>query len=255
MTKAAKLPEWFTLSEQLTPLTFKRLDLALSNLDLPIEVKQQPLQAFWHLLNVLYIANKANREGMHANALSITRQCIECISLIEIGLSRHPEAFDLLSRWNADKVRPGDLRKWLQENVWASYGNGLWSESWSDYMAALAKSLQPYAHYAAPLSQWYGRLHDFQKSEDNSHYLGVIELGPKTYDPQKATRITLYHAVISYTLARIWAAAYGIDDIEFLALVERLRIALGVSHYFEGDGTKWDQQFWALLWFPNGNPE
>ena len=248
------IPEWFALSEELSPLVFQRLSFALSNVQLPISIKLQPLQAFWHLMNVLYLANQANREGMHANALSITRQCIECISIIELGLSRHDEATELLVRWNDDKVKPGELRAWLEKNVWSQYGVGLWSESWSDYMAALAKSLQPYAHYSAPLSQWYGRLHEVSENANSNTY-ALLELGPKTYDPQKATRITLYHGLIIFTLARIWAATIGIEDIEFRKSLERFRIALGASRYLDGESTKWDQQFWAMMWFRNGDPE
>jgi hypothetical protein len=250
------LPEWFQLQEQMTPLIFERMSHALSNADLPIEVRHEPLQAFWHLSNVLYVANVANREGMHATALSLTRQCVECISVIELGLCNHPEAVGLLSRWHADKIKPGDLRIWLERNVWPQYGVGLWAESWSEYMAALARSLQPYSHYAAPLSQWYGRLHHFGPSEQGEGYRGVIELAPRTYDSQKATRITLYHGLLTFTLGRILASStFSSGDTEFQDMVELMRLALGKSEYLDGEGSKWEQQFWAMLWFPNGDPE
>jgi hypothetical protein len=252
--KQKSVPEWFVLSEELSPLVFQRLSFALSNVSLPMNIKMQPLQAFWHVLNVLHIANQANREGMHANALSITRQCIECISIIELGLSQNSEAFGLLERWNRDGLRPGDLRAWLEKNIWPAYGLGLWSESWSEYMAALAKSLQPYAHYSAPLSQWYGRLHEVSENSNNNTY-ALLELGPKTYDPQKATRITLYHALIVFTLARIWAATAGTKDTKFRESLDRFRIALGNSRYLDGESIKWDQQFWAMMWFRDGDPE
>jgi hypothetical protein len=249
-----QIPEWFKLSEELTPLIHQRISFALSNSTLPVEVKTQPLQAHWHLLNTLQIANKANRDGMHANALSITRQCIECISIIELGVCGHPDAPEMLARWSKDDLTPGATRAWLERNVWPSYGSGLWSERWADYMSALARSLQPYAHYSAPLSQWYGRMHGMKPSEDG-RLLAIMEIGPKTYDPQKATRITLYHGLIHFTLARIWHSTLGTGDLKFGADVDQLRIAIGASRYLDGDGTKWGEQFWAMMWFRDGNPK
>ena len=249
------MPDWFRLSEEIGPSVYQRLSFALSNSNLDVRIRQQPLQALWHLLNVLFIANTANREGMHANALSITRQCIECISVVELGVCGHPQASDLLLRWNSDNLRPGELRAWLERNVWPVHGAGLWTESWSDFMTALARSLQPYAHYSAPLSQWYGRLHDVQRSEAGGGVQALLEVGPKLYDPQKATRITLYHALVTFTLARICASTLTTNDEKFCERVEHFRVALGKSRYFDGDGTKWEQQFWAMMWFEGGNPE
>jgi hypothetical protein len=217
-------------------------------------VKFLPLQAHWHLLNTLQIANYANRKGMHANALSITRQCIECISIIELGICGHSEAPEMLARWNDDNLTPGATRAWLEKNVWPHYGNGLWSESWSDYMAALSRSLQPFAHFSVLLSQWYGRFHEIKPKEDGG-LEAIMEMGPMTYDSQKATRITLYHGLIHFTLARIWCATVGMEDRKFRAEIERLRIAIGASPYLDGEGTKWEQQFWSMMWFRDGDPE
>jgi hypothetical protein len=244
-------PEWFTISEQVTPLTFQRLADATSDLPLPIQVRSLPRQAFWFLMNSLYLANQANRVGMHANALSITRQCLEAVSIIELGLTRTPGASDLLGRWEQDRETPGSVRKWLEGNAWSSYGNGLWSESWSEFMSKLCSAIQPYAHYSSALAQWQERLHLVSGPLEKTQ--AVLECGPRTYDPQKATRITLYHALITYALARAWLAASSSPDPEFDALVDRFRISLGKSVYLDGDKTNWDQQFWAMMWFRNGD--
>jgi hypothetical protein len=45
-----KPPEWFTLSESITPMTLERLSKSLNDLQLPLQVKNLPLQAFWFLL-------------------------------------------------------------------------------------------------------------------------------------------------------------------------------------------------------------
>src|SRR5215471_19764373 len=104
---------WFALSDEVTPLTLERLAESLERQRLSLQVRTSPLQAFWFLGNSLYLASEANKQGMHANSLSITRQCIEAISVIELGPSRVPGAEQLLLRWEADKELPGSIRKWL----------------------------------------------------------------------------------------------------------------------------------------------
>jgi len=44
-----------------------------------------PMLAHWFMRDALLLANQANREGMHANALLLTRQCLEAISVIELA--------------------------------------------------------------------------------------------------------------------------------------------------------------------------
>lgn len=243
-------PDWFPLAEKATPETMKRIANAVGSLSLPLQVKNLPMQAHWFILDSLLLANQANREGMHANALSLTRQCLEAISVVEVGLCCHPEAPEILARWDSDQLTPGEVRRWLSENVWATYGCGLWIESWGDFMAKLARAVQPYAHYSSQLAKWQLRLHWMEKTEAN--WTGVIEFAPRAYDPQKATRITLFHAILTFALARIWIAQSNGADSSFSSLINRLRIALGKSKYLDGHQTNWDQQFWALVWSSRG---
>jgi hypothetical protein len=72
-------PDWFSLSERLTPEVNARIaEAAKASADtLPLQVKFLPLQAHWFTLDSLLLANRVNREGMHANAISLTRQCVE----------------------------------------------------------------------------------------------------------------------------------------------------------------------------------
>ncbi len=208
--------------------------------------------AHWFLLDTLLLANQANREGMHANALALTRQCVEAISIIELGVCGHPDAEATLLRWDSDDLTPGKLRAWLQTNVWPNYGNGLWQEPWSTFMREFAGAIQPYAHYGRSLAQWQLRLHRFydaNKSTASSH--AILEMRPRAYDPQKATRITLFHALLTYLLGRIWSAANP-ADAEFFALMAKLGTALGKSRYLDGHQTDWSQQFWAMVWERGG---
>jgi hypothetical protein len=66
-------------------------------------------------------------------------------------------------------------------------------------------------------------------------------------------RITLFHALLHYTLGRIWLTANG-SDTEFAALVARLGAALGKSRYLDGHQTDWSHQFWAMVWKRGGGP-
>lgn len=243
-------PTWFSLAEKANPETMKRIADSVTNLSLPLQVKMLPMQSHWFVLDSLLLANRANRDGMHANALALTRQCIEAIFVVELGLCGHRDTPSVLLQWEADQLTPGALRKWLSENVWSAYGCGLWSEPWADFMGRLAKAIQPYAHYSAGLAQWQSRLHGQMNPGDDRTLL--IEYSPRAYDPQKATRITLFHAILTFALARIWMAGTKEPDAEFSSLTNRLRIALGNSVYLDGHQTNWDQQFWAMVWSKQG---
>ena len=245
-------PEWFILSEELLPQIMQRLARSLENLPLPVAVRTFPIQAHWFLLDSLYLANIANRDGMHANALAITRQCLESISIIELGLCGVSGSAEMLEKWSQSPQPSGALRKWLEANVWSRYGTGLWSEPWAEFMGKLCGAVQRYAHYSSDLAQWQTRLRRMEDKEDGTGYTGVLEMRPRLYDPQKATRITLYHGLVAFALARIWLAS-GIPDPGFESSIERLRIALGGSVYLDGNRTLWEHQFLAMMWFKDGN--
>ena len=206
------------------------------------------------MLDSLLLANRANREGMHANALSLTRQCLEALTVVEIGICGHEESESILLKWDKDELTPGKLRAWLERHVWPSYGSGLWSEPWATFMREFAAALQPYAHYGSKLAQWQVRLVPGVSPEESSAGATTIfiEARPRAYDAQKATRITLFHAVLTYTLGRILLER-NTSDVDFRSLIARLGGALGKSRYLDGHATDWSQQFWAMLWSTDGN--
>lgn len=246
------MPEWFAISEEATPQIMRRIAAAVTASDMALQVKSAPMLAHWFLLDTMLLANQANRDGMHANALSLTRQCVEAIGVIELGICGHPAAEATLLQWDEDQLNPGKLRAWLQANVWPQYGSGLWSEPWATFMREFAGAVQPYAHYGRSLAQWQMRLHYFSDgTEPDADTTAVIEMRPRAYDAQKATRITLFHVLLHYTLGRIWISANP-DDVEFAALVTRMGDALGKSRYLDGHQTDWSQQFWAMVWNRRG---
>ena len=117
-------------------------------------------------------------------------------------------------------------------------------------MAEFARATQPYAHYTSQLAQWQVRLHGVQIAESGYH--GVIEMAPRAYDSQKATRITLFHTIITFLLARVWAARFGQADQEFVGDLTKLKLAIGKSRYLDGHKTNWSQQFWMMVWNKDG---
>ena len=250
-TVTRAIPEWFTASEATTGELMQRIAKSVSELRMGRQVCVAPMLAHWFLLDTLLLANQANRDGMHANALALTRQCVESIGVIELGICGHPEAETMLVAWDADQLTPGKLRAWLESNAWPRYGNGLWTEPWSAFMREFAAAVQSYAHYGPKLAQWQVRLHSVTSQSHAVPLHGIIEVTPRAYDPQKATRITLFHALLTFTLGRIWMAANP-EDKPFAALVNRLRVALGKSRYLDGHQTDWSHQFWAMMWGCDG---
>ena len=239
-------PDWFVLIEQATGPTMEHVRDAIEAHVLPIQIKYAPTLAHWFVLDSLYLANDANRTGMHANALALTRQCIEAFSVIELGMCGRADAEDVLQKWWDDAMTAGQLRKWLSEHVWPAYGSGLWHEPWSEFMANLAAAVHAYAHYTSKLSQWQLRFHG--RSPNASEDEHIIEIRPRAYDAQKATRITLYHGILTYALARMAIAVRPSVGDEFRALIVRLGKALGQSKYLDGRQTDWPQQFCAMTW-------
>ena len=249
-----KSPEWFALTNQATRQVMARIADATSGSAMALQVRQAPTLAHWFMLDSLLLANNANREGMHANALSLTRQCLESLTVVELGICGHRDAESVLLKWEADQLAPGKLRAWLENHVWPRYGNGLWGEPWRTFMREFSGALQPYAHYSSRLAQWQMRLLRGAVGDDKSSgdVTAIIEMRPRGYDPQKATRITLFHALLTYVLGRIWLAREHASDPAFSELIGRFGAALGKSKYLDGHATDWGQQFWAVLWDSDG---
>ena len=87
----------------------QRIADAVRDLTMAPQVRSAPMLAHWFLLDTMTLAKQANRDGMHTNALALTRQCVESIGVIELGVCRHPEAEAVLTSWDADKFTPWKL--------------------------------------------------------------------------------------------------------------------------------------------------
>ena len=253
MVKSPAVPLWFAISEKAKEPIMRRISSAVHDLNMHVQVRNAPMLAHWFILDTLTIANRANREGMHANAIALIRQSVEAISIVELGVCRHNLAEAKLLDWEGQRVTAGKLRMWLEAEVWPSYGDGLWSENWTDFMKEFAKAVQGYAHYGPELAQWQLRLHGTYQTGSESGKHAVVEVRPRAYDAQKATRITLFHAIITFVLGRVWSAANP-DDKDFEFLIEHVGQSLAESRYLDGAQTRWGEQFWAMMWNSDGSP-
>lgn len=107
-------PEWFTASEAISRGVMQRIADAVGDLPMAPQVRSAPMLAQWFLLDTMTLANQVNRDGMHANVLALTRQYVESIGIIELGVCHHPEAEAILTSWDADKPRPGSFERGLR---------------------------------------------------------------------------------------------------------------------------------------------
>lgn len=245
-------PEWFLLCSELHNVI---LDSALEHLASrngpDVHLNLMPLSAVHHFINCLTTSEEANRKGMHAVAISLLRQCVEALVVIDAGLQDVPTGDMLLGHWRGEKTA-GQMRQLLEQHVWRKYGRGLWNETWSDFFAKLASAVQPYAHYGPQLQFWQiATLGGPYKGEDGSLQF-LAQVGLTAYDPLKATRITLFHGLLLWSLAELILTNGGSSRLDTNA-VAKLRAALAASDLLDGEQTKWDQQFWGTLFFTNPN--
>ena len=150
----------------------------------------------------------------------------------------------LRSAWIHGKKTSGAIRKELSSKVWASYFPGLWLKPWTDYYAEFCNAVQPYAHYSRELQGWQLALMEDRAHQDkDGNYLLLAKIGLSTYDANKATRITLFHILLSWTLGQIMRNNNKAAPI-YLELQD-LQRALEISDELGKGAVNWEQQFWA----------
>ena len=189
------------------------------------ELDPIPYMAGCHLAACVEQSIDANRQGKHSTAICLIRQCVESLTFLEIGYQQGPFAERWLGAWAKGKKSHGELRRELEKHIWPNYGKGLWDEPWSDFFGNLARAVQPYAHYTPELQGW-----QLATIRNMQGMRSLVAIGPGTYDELKASRITLLHVLVGWTLSRILVAApmssglRGEED-----RVQRLGRALGDS--------------------------
>jgi hypothetical protein len=161
-----------------------------------------PYLSLVHLVQCLQTGMYANEQGWHSAALCLIRQSIEALTLVDLGLQEAAYAEPLLDRWSAGAVTHGELRARLEKDVWHRYGRGLWLEPWAEFFGNLSRAVQPYAHYTSQLMGWqFQYLSQTGESADATQHLALF--GLETYDALKASRITLLHGLVGWTLGRL----------------------------------------------------
>lgn len=241
-------PRWFELGDQLM-WPFIRMGVAaarghrLSTLDLDNMAEL----AICHHAGCLEASGYANRCGKHSAAICLVRQSVEALTIAEIGLQNPEFAEPLLLDWREGKKPHGELRKALEQEIWPNYGKGLWDEPWAEFCGNLARAVQPYAHYTSELQGWqYATV---------AHAGGrryIVMTGLETYDPLRATRITLLHILLTWMLGRILLAHGGNADVlERREQIVELGQALGRSKLLFQRG-EWSTQLVPHMLFKPG---
>jgi hypothetical protein len=137
----------------------------------------------------------------------------------------------------------------LEKEVWPRCGTGLWTEPWSEFYGNLARAVQPYAHYTSELQGWqFATLHS-----DGQREL-IAAFGLETYDALQATRITLFHMLLTWVLGRMLLAKGTNHDV----MAQRDRIlelgaALASSKLLFKGGEWWAQLAPHMLFKPGSD--
>lgn len=236
-------PDWLTLGEAMLGPILQDTSISLQGFSGPdFHVTQIPTLALNHLDHSLQTAIEANKEGRHAVALSLLRQAVEALTIVELGLVAPALSYPLLEKWDSGKRPHGELRRALEQHAWPKYGSGLWNEPWSRFFAGLAKAVQPYAHCSPQLLQW-------NLSVLTNGSTGRFVAGAGLYDPVKASRLTLFHILVGWTLGRIVfanrpppAPLVASDDVRILG------VALSKADLLV-KGEDWALQFWPHMFF------
>lgn len=239
---SSQRPKWLILSDDLLgPL----MQLAFATLDARIsenpDLAMIPHCALLHLADCLATSMEANEQGRHSAAICLVRQCVETMTIVDLGLRGRDETDEMMAGWNSGKKSHGELRAWLEREMWPRYGKGLWDEPWADFFRNLSRAVQPYAHYTHELMGWQFRL---------VHYAGgnryLAEVGRGSYDPLKASRITLFHALLCWTIGRLLQESGNAKSIRGFSLqIRELGVALGSSKLL------FDRGDWGLQLLPD----
>ena len=80
-------------------------------------VTQVPILALYHLAHCFDAGMDANEKGRHSIAISLLRQAVESITLIELGLLEPSFSYSKLEKWDQGKITHGELRQQLEKYV------------------------------------------------------------------------------------------------------------------------------------------
>jgi hypothetical protein len=242
-------PAWLTLSDRLMGSTIKAAhDHLRARQGTNLTVNLSGYLATIHFAHCLDGSIDLNRDGRHAPALCLIRQCVEALTIVDLGLQPIERGDPLLNAWERDEKTHGEIRAILERDVWPSYGSGLWDEPWAEFFGNLARAVQPYAHYTPQLQRWQFAIPPGAQLTTDRRFLA--RTGMNVYDPEKASRITLFHSLLAWVLGRLLVAndcgtlpASAANDFRDFG------VELSRSRYLDGPASKWPEQFWPHIFF------
>lgn len=198
------MPKWLQISDQYLLTIIEHTVASLEERqDVDPEYKMPPLFAALHLHQAIRASIRSNSMGHHSVAIALIRQCVESLTIIEIGLQKSDFMKTLIDVWRKDQGH-GELRKKLQSERWSSYGNGVWDEPWEEFFGNLAMAVQPYAHYTQYLMGWQYITPPVIKNNNDTESLEFsVTYGLDDVDKLKLLRIQILQALVGWTLARL----------------------------------------------------
>ncbi len=249
----SSIPDWLNISNQSLLLIIEHTVASLEERqDIDPKYRLAPVLAAAHLHQAIRASIQSNLAGHHSVAIALLRQCVEAITVIEIGLQNSELMETLLDSWRKDKGH-GTLRKRLQTEKWSNYGPGLWGEPWEEYFGNLALAIQPYAHYTELLMGWQYVLPPVIKNDVETNPIELYAAwGLDKVDQIKLIRIQLFQALVGWTLARLLeenSVACPMHGIHLAKWGNMLRS----SELFDDPNINyrehWKDQFLPFFWF------
>ena len=198
-------PRWLEIcQENIIPLLEHTSASLLERKTLDVHVRTAALLASYHLHQCVLSSVDANEKGRHSVAMALLRQCVEALTIVEVGLQPQEFATDLLRSWIEDLLTHGQIRKKLEAERWPHYGHGLWQESWAEYFGNLARAVQPYAHYSRALMGWQFSMPATSPTpKPDEGTIVYAHIGSNTKDLLKGARVSLFVTLVGWTVARL----------------------------------------------------
>lgn len=243
-------PRWLEIcQENLIPL-LEHTSASLSERnDLAADVLIAPLLASFHLHQCVLSSVDANEKGRHSVALALLRQCVEALTIVEVGLQPHEFAADVLLSWVEDRITQGQIRKRLETERWPQYGHGLWQESWAEYFGNLARAIQPYAHYSRALMGWqFSVPATILAPRPDEGAIVYAHVSPNTKDLLRGARVSLFITLVGWTVARL-LEENGIRCPMHGEKLKEWGESLGASDLLDGATSAWADVFLPHMWF------
>jgi hypothetical protein len=243
-----KKPKWLELGEYLFgPILATAKTIIDQSQWTDFDLAQIPVLAIYHLASSLDSSIDANQKGRHSVAISLTRHCVEALTLIDVGLQKEAFAVPLLDKWRNGKKTSGNLRQELEKDIWPKYGTGLWDEPWREFFGNLSRAVQPYAHCSRELLEWQFAVLDH--NSDSARFSVAVGV----YDPLKASRITLLHVLVGWALGRLLLENRSGSEIATVSKeIRELGRALGSSRLLM-KRKDWSLQLLPTMLFKEGN--